>query len=136
MLGALPDTSSVSSLLKTLVAVGLATVGCSPPIDSASAPIATQLSEATRTDGPWPFTSTDGVLRCRYPYQVTFTVNGVEYAPDNHAAQSGHFEAVSPILRGTDGPTGYVEINGDRQPVPAGGKGIGEVIAKGLDLCD
>jgi hypothetical protein len=118
-----------------LITVGLATAGCSQQVDSVPTPIATHLSEATWTDGPWPFTLAEGVLRCRYSYQVTFTANGVEYALNRHAVESGLFVDSSPILRGRADRFGYVEINGERQPVPLDGPDTSRVIARGLDFC-
>lgn len=126
--------ATVAQTCCALITVGLATAGCSQQVDSVPSPIATPISEATWTDGPWPFIPAEGVLRCRYSYQVTFTANGVEYALNHQAIRSGLFEDSTPLLRG-GGRVGYVEINDQRQPVRVGGPDIGKVIARGLDFC-
>jgi hypothetical protein len=114
-------------------AVGAA--GCSDSSAEAPRPIVTAVSEATWTAGPWPLTVSEGVLRCRYSYQVTFEAHGVEYALNRKAVQSGQFADIAAIARPRPpGPLGYVEINDERQPVYAG-PDTGALISRGLDLC-
>ena len=72
-----------------LVGGAMALAGCgSDSSAEAPPPIVTAVSEATWTAGPWPFTVSEGVLRCRYSYQVTFTANepGTYHI---HAANNG-----------------------------------------------
>lgn len=114
----------------------IAAAGCgSESLAAAPPPIETAVSEATWTDGPWPLTVTEGVLRCRYSYQVTFTANGQEYALNRNAAESGNYANIEAISRSRPrDPFGYVEINGERQPVWSG-PNIGPLSNRGLDLC-
>ncbi|MDT5334534.1 MAG: hypothetical protein QOD90_39 [Mycobacterium sp.] len=114
----------------------MAAAGCgSDSSATAPPPIVTAVSEATWSDGPWPLIVSEGVLRCRYSYQVTFTANGQEYALNRKAVQSGHFADIEAIARPRPpGPFGYVEINDERQPIYAG-PDTGSLIFRGLDLC-
>jgi hypothetical protein len=106
----------------------------SPPAISPSAgAIATPLSKATWTDGPWPFTVSEGVLRCRFSYRVTFTTGGVEYALNRAAEKAAQFGDINDIL--PDGPVGYVVIGDVWQPVPTGPSTY-RVLSHGIDLCD
>jgi hypothetical protein len=114
--------------------MGLA--GCSrddESVRSTPAPIAVTVSRATWTDGPWPLTVSEGVLRCRFSYRVTFTAQGAEYALNSAATSSGQFPDIGELL--PDGPVGYVTIDDTQQPV-RGGPGLEAMLARGLDLCD
>ena len=97
------------------------------------AAIATPVSEATWTYGPWPFTVSEGTLRCRLSYRVTFTSGGVEYALSGAAKKAAQFGDIDDIL--PDGPIGYVDIGDVRQPVKTG-PSIEPVLSRGLDLYD
>jgi hypothetical protein len=121
---------------------GLVVVSCAgrpesaPAVSQSPAAIATPISKATWTDGPWPFTVSEGVLRCRFYYHVTFTADGVEYAVNTAAkktAQFGDIDDIVPEMPG--GPIGYVDINGERQPVKVGPH-LDRVLSRGIDLCD
>jgi hypothetical protein len=120
-----------------LLLVGAVTLtGCGSEASPAPPPpIAVNVSEATWTDGPWPLLVSEGVLRCRYSYQVTFTANGQEYALNAKAVKSGDFGDIAAITppRSRD-PIGFVEINGDRQPVWSG-PDTSRLSNRGLDLC-
>jgi hypothetical protein len=115
-------------------AVGAA--GCGSDTSTAAPPpIAMTVSEATWTNGPWPLTVSEGVLRCRYSYQVTFTANGQEYALNRKAVESGDFGNIAAITHpSSQGPVGFVEINGERQPVWSG-PDTSRLSDRGLDLC-
>jgi hypothetical protein len=113
----------------TVAAAALAAAGCDGSSEPSSQPVGF-VSEATWTDGPWPFTVTDGVLMCHAPHRVTFTAKGVEYALNSAAKSTGQFQNVNPLVR--DGGPGYVEINDTRVPVK---QGLGPMIVRGLDLC-
>ena|SRR5882757_8990828 len=109
--------------------------GCSGSDESAGpppTPIATIVSEATWTDGPWPLTVSEGVLRCRFSYRVTFTAQGTEYALNHAATSSGQFRDIGELL--PDGPVGFVTIGDTRQRVTLG-PSLGAMLARGLDLC-
>jgi len=94
--------------------------------------MATTVSKATWTDGPWPLTVSEGVLRCRFSYRVTFTAQGAEYALSHAATSSGQFRDIGELL--PDGPVGFVTI-GDTQQRVRFGPGLGAMLARGLDLC-
>ncbi|OBB25229.1 hypothetical protein A5792_29650 [Mycolicibacterium peregrinum] len=79
------------------------------------------VSAATWTDGPWPFTVSEGVLMCGSPKRVTFTANRVMYALNGPAKATGQFADVSAIWRDSDYPG--VKVN------------IGPMINRGLSLC-
>ena len=119
-----------------VVASMLALAGCATPGPPAAPTTATAIAvpvfRSTWTDGPWPFTVSEGVLRCRFPYRVTLTTGGVEYALGRAATSSGQFGKVGEILQA--GPLGYVEIDGTRQPVRMG-PSTQKLVSKGLDLC-
>lgn len=114
----------------------LAAAGCgSDPSSTAPPPIVTTVSEATWTAGPWPLTVREGVLRCRYSYQVTFTANGREYALNRKAVQSGHFADIDAITPPRPpGPLGYIFIGEKRYPI-YDGPNVSSLINRGLDLC-
>jgi hypothetical protein len=110
--------------------------GCSGSDESAGpapTPIATTVSEATWTDGPWPLTVSEGVLRCRFSYRVTFTAHGTEYALSHAATTSGQFRDIDELRPA--GPVGFVTI-GDRQELVRAGPSLEAMLARGLDLCD
>lgn len=121
------------------VLAGLFVVSCterpeSPPAVSPSpASITEHVSKATWTDGPWPFTVSEGMLRCRFSYHVTFTSGGVEYALSGAAKKAGQFGDIDDVM--PDGPVGYVVIGDVRQPVKMG-PSVFRVLSRGLDLCD
>src|ERR1700712_4388193 len=97
------------------------------------APSLGHVSQATWTDGPWPFTVSEGILKCYVgDSMVTFTVDGVEYGLNPSAAQSGEFEDPDPVRR--DGRPGYVEIGDERQPVPTK-MSVDRFVASGSELC-
>lgn len=88
-------------LLAALCVVGCAGRGAStaPPIPTAiSAPI----SKATWTDGVWPFTVPDGVVKCyTEDGMVTFVADGVEYGLNQAAIRFGHYPDIDAVV-----PTG------------------------------
>jgi hypothetical protein len=97
------------------------------------APPPGHVSQATWTEGPWPFTVSEGTLKCYAgDSMVTFTVDGVEYALNLSATRFGDFHDPDPIRR--DGRPGYVDIGDERQPVPTK-MSVDRFVAKGLELC-
>jgi len=119
-----------------VIALAMVLAGCSGTDESAHSappPIAVTVSKATWTDGPWPLTVPEGVLRCRFSYRVTFTAQGAEYAINSAAKSSGQFRDIGDLL--PDGPVGFVTIGETQQPV-RGGPGLTAMLARGLDLCD
>jgi hypothetical protein len=67
---------------------------------------------------------------------VTFTAGGVEYAINEAAKKTAQFGDVDDILLDLpDGPIGYVDIGGVRQPVKVG-PSLYRVLSRGIDLCD
>lgn len=77
------------------------------------------ITEATWTDGEWPFTVADGVVQCAAE-RVAFTANRTMYAL-NGAARSAGLDDVAPIWK--DDPSTGAKV------------GLGPVIAFGLTLC-
>jgi hypothetical protein len=75
----------------------------------------------------------EGVLRCRFSYRVTFTAQGAEYALNPAATSSGQFRDIGELL--PDGPVGFVTIGDTQEPVRAG-PSLTAMLARGLDLCD
>jgi hypothetical protein len=112
------------------------TAGCSSDTSTAAPPpIAMTVSEATWTDGPWPLTVAEGVLRCRYSYQVTFTADGQEYALNRKAVMAKDFGNIAAITHpSSKDPFGFVEINGERQPIWSA-PDTSRLSDRGLDLC-
>ena len=123
-------------MVAVLIVAAIGAAGCGSDTSTAAPPpIAMTVSEATWTDGPWPLTVSEGVLRCRYSYQVTFTANGQEYALSRKAVESGDFGNIAAITHlSSHGPVGFVEINGERQPVWSG-PDTSRLSDRGLDLC-
>jgi hypothetical protein len=78
-------------------------------------------------------TVSEGVLRCRYSYRVTFTAQGVEYALSHAATTSGQFRNIDELRPA--GPDGFVTI-GDTQQRVTFGPSLVAMLARGLDLCD
>ena len=70
---------------------------------------------------------TAGVLSCHEPDQVTFTVDGVEYALNDAARWVGGFRDVSAITTRS-----YVEIADVRHPVPSDYRSF---TTRGYGLC-
>src|SRR5207249_970254 len=91
----------------TVAAAMLAVAGCDGISEPPPQP-AGFVSQATWTDGQWPFTVSEGVLMCDAPHRVTFTANGARYALNGAAKSTGQFQDVNPIVRDAGG---YVEIN-------------------------
>jgi hypothetical protein len=126
-----------ADLVGVVVVGAIAAAGCGSDTsaETPTTPIAISVSEATWTDGPWPLTAAEGVLRCRFSYQVTFTAKGQEYALNRKAVESSNFANIEAIARPrSEGSVGYVEINGERLPVSVG-PDTGRLITRGLDLC-
>lgn len=80
------------------------------------------VSEATWTDGLWPFTVPEGMLQCGSLQRVTFTTNRVIYALNGAAKSAGGFEDVDSIWRDDLAYAG-VKVN------------LGPMIQRGLTLC-
>ena len=124
-----------------IVLVGLMVVGCSERDEvraSTSRPTPTAvdgpISKSTWTDGVWPFTVPDGVLKCySEDSMVTFTAGGMEYGLNETARRFGHFQDIDEIV--PDGPDGYVEINGTRQPVKTDAVSLDGIYARARALC-
>jgi len=115
-------------MVLTAAAAALALVSCadqSKPTDSAVVS-RTEWQSATNHDS-WPFTVDQGVLTCHAPDWVTFAANGTEYALSDSARWVGRYPSVAPIL-----VHGYVEIGGERQPVPTSFESLTE---QGRKLC-
>jgi hypothetical protein len=123
-----------------VVFAGLVVVGCSEqdairtpasrPTPTAVAPV----SKTTWTDGVWPFTVPDGVLKCySEDSMVTFTAGGVEYGLNATARKFGNFRGIGEIV--PDGPDGYVEINGTRQRVKTEAFTLDEIHSRAGELC-
>ncbi|MFD4438096.1 DUF2511 domain-containing protein [Bacillus safensis] len=78
------------------------------------------ISEATWTDGEWPFTVAEGTLMCAAPSRVTFTANRTMYAVNGAAKKAGGFDDIAAIWKSS--PNG---LKADLTPV----------IDAGLALC-
>ncbi|MGV0814580.1 hypothetical protein ABQF34_21655 [Mycolicibacterium boenickei] len=121
------------------VLTGLVVAGCAGQEVSPSQPTPTAvgapISKATWTDGVWPFTVPDGVLKCyAEDGMVTFTAGGTEYGLIETARRFGHFPDIDAIV--PDGPDGYVEVDGTRQPVRTNAVSLDGIYALVRDLCD
>jgi hypothetical protein len=82
------------------------------------------ISEATWTDGEWPFTVPEGALMCtdlRLKH-VTFTANGVTYAANGTARLAGMFADITAIMR-------------DNPAIPGTKVNMRPVVQRGLALC-
>lgn len=118
--------------------VGLVVVSCSeqnkvaaPATPTAVGPL---ISKTTWASGVWPFTVADGVLKCySEDSMVTFTAGGIEYGLNATARRFGNFRDINEIV--PDGPDGYVEINGTRQPVKTHAVSLEGIYARASDLC-
>jgi len=64
---------------------------------------------------------------------VTFTAGGVEYGLNETARRFGHFPDIDEIV--PDGPGGYVEINGTRQPVRTDAVSLDGIYSRVRELC-
>jgi Protein of unknown function (DUF2511) len=115
-------------VVSAITAAALALAGCA---DESRPPVHAEVSKAEWQNGTnnamWPFTVDQGMLACYAPDGVTFTANGTEYALSDDARWVGHYPSVSPILI-----KGYVEINGERQPVPTSFESVTD---RGRELC-
>jgi hypothetical protein len=116
------DKSTASSESTTAVTT-------SPPSESTNTAVTTTppgyISEATWTDGQWPFTVPEGVLMCTntgsIPKQVTFIANYVMYGV-NGTARLGGFADPTAIVR-------------DNPAIPGTKVDVRPVIRRGLALC-
>jgi hypothetical protein len=128
----------VTAMVTATAALMLA--GCSSS-DTASKPsslvpagVSAPLTAATWTDGEWPFTVSEGVLKCYLEdSMVTFTANGVEYGLNNTAIKFGGYADIDDIR--PDGPVYYVVVNGERQPVETSKVPIERVLRRSYGLC-
>ena len=115
--------------------------GCSEPAEvRTSAPsliptaVSPPLSKSTWTDGIWPFTVPDGVLKCYVEDSMeTFTSGGVEYGLNATARRFGNFRDLDEIVPA--GPPGHVEINGTKQPVKTYAVSLDRIYARANELC-
>lgn len=119
---------------------GLAVVACSehnvaaPASGPTPTAISPEISKATWTNGAWPFTVPEGVLKCyAEDSMVTFTAAGIEYGLNATAKRFGDFRDIDEIV--PDGPEGYVEINGTRQPVKTHAVSLEGINARARELC-
>jgi hypothetical protein len=107
-----------------------AAVTTTPPSESTTAAVTTTppgyISEATWTDGEWPFTVSEGVLMCTnvgsIPWQVTFTANGVTYAVNGAALLAHLYADMTVIMR-------------DSPAIPGTKVNLRPVVQRGLALC-
>ena len=75
-----------------------------------------------------------GELRCYVDDGVmTFTANGIEYGLNRTAVAFGGYREIDEIRPA--GPVGYVEVNGERQPVPTYRIGFERVQRLAGSLC-
>ncbi|WP_125939869.1 hypothetical protein [Mycolicibacterium grossiae] len=94
--------------------------GTPPPSTLTPAQTSGPISEATWTDGKWPllvFERRDQVLRRRQHGHLP--AGGAEYGLNQTAIRFGGYPDVKEIVA-EKRLTGYIEINGQRQPVPVG----------------
>jgi hypothetical protein len=127
-----------------VVFAALAVVGCShqddavkgaPPPPLTPTAVSPPLSKATWTDGLWPFTVPDGVLKCYVEDSMqTITSGGVEYGLNATARRFGNFRDIDEIAPAAN-PPGYVEINGVRQPVKTYAISLDGIYARANKLC-
>ncbi|MCV7286122.1 DUF2511 domain-containing protein [Mycolicibacterium wolinskyi] len=126
-----PDPTTTS--VPTTTAPAPATTAPQPAAPPAEAPgpnrPAGYISEDTWTDGPWPFTVSDGTLMCA-PYgvggnqqSVTFVTNRTMYAINGTAKSTRQFEAIEAIWK-------------DNPEIPGTKLDIGPVLEMGLSLCN
>lgn len=121
-----------------LLAVG----GCSQPDQALTAAptltptaISRPLAQAGWTDGPWPFTVPDGVLKCYVEDSMqTFTSNGVEYGLNATAKRFGNFQNIDEIAP-VASPPAYVEIDGTKRPVKTYAISLDAIYARANKLC-
>jgi len=105
-----------------------AAVTTTPPSESSTTAVTTTppgyISEATWTDGQWPFTVPDGVLMCSGGAikQITFTANDVVYALNAAAVLLGRFADPRPIVL-------------DNSAIPGTKVDVRPVIRRGVALC-
>jgi hypothetical protein len=131
------DKSKVSSESTTAAVTTTPTTGSTtaavtttPSTESTTTAVTTTppgyISEATWTEGEWPFTVSEGVLLCTnagsLPWQVTFTANGVTYAANVTALLAHQYADMTVIMR--DSPT-----------IPGTKINLRPVIQRGLALC-
>jgi hypothetical protein len=72
------------------------------PIGPSWRPFDDRISAMTWTDGPWPFTVSEGTLTCtnlRGLEALTLTSNGITYALNEAAKGAGSYPAIDPIWR-------------------------------------
>lgn len=128
----------VALVVLAILAVG----GCSQPDEAVTAAltltptaVSPPLSKATWTDGVWPFTVPDGVLKCYVEDSMqTFTSNGVEYGLNATARRFGNFRDIDEIVPAKS-PPGYVEITGTRQPVKTYAIRLDGIYTRANKLC-
>lgn len=72
------------------------------PIAPSRRPFDDRISAVTWTDGPWPFTVSEGTLTCtnlRGLEALTLTSNGITYALNEAAKGAGSYPAIDSIWR-------------------------------------
>jgi hypothetical protein len=131
----------VARVSLAILTAALTLVGCEhsgevqalPPNVTPTA-VSEPLTEATWGDGQWPFSVSKGVLKCYVEdSMVTFTAGGVEYGLNATATRFGGFPSIAAIV--PDGPLGFVEINGERQPVKTSGRSLEGINSVARHLC-
>lgn len=121
--------------------LALSIAGCSESQDVQASPptlspagVGPMLTEASWTDGRWPFTVPSGVLKCYIEdSMVTFTADDTEYALNPPARKFGDYPDISEILR--EEPDAFVDLgegNLDRIPMEAN---FSRVLARAAGLC-
>jgi hypothetical protein len=131
----------IARVTLVIVLAGLVVVGCfqqdavpTPATRPAPTAVGAPISKTTWSDGLWPFTVADGVLKCySEDSMVTFTAGGVEYGLNATARRFGNFRDIAEIM--PDGPDGYVEANGMRQRVPTHGVSLEGIYSRARALC-
>lgn len=124
-----------------IFSAGLVIVSCSkqdevgtpasPPTPTA---VGAPISKTAWTGGVWPFTVPDGVLKCySADSMVTFAAGGLEYGLNATARRFGNFRDIDEIM--ADGPEGYVEVNGARQPVKTNAVSLDGIYSRARELC-
>lgn len=116
--------------------------GCSQPDETVAAATALTptavsplLSKSTWTDGVWPLTVPDGVLKCYVEDSMqTFTADGVEYGLNATARRFGNFRDIDEIAP-VASPPDYVEVDGTKHPVKTYAVSLDGIYARANNLC-